>query len=110
MSPRYRVCPHPGCGTITNGRLCIEHSKLKRKDKDPEQRAFYGSAGWKKKSLEKRTRNPICEVCRDAFSVSVDHIDGNWRNNEDSNLRAVCTNCHDTKSGREHVAKSRRTR
>jgi endogenous inhibitor of DNA gyrase (YacG/DUF329 family) len=49
----------------------------------------------------------------------ADHIDGNWRNNSESNLRLVCPNCDSLSptygalnkgNGRENRAVSKRTR
>lgn len=41
-------------------------------------------------------------ICRTNPSTNVDHIDGNWRNNERSNLRALCSECERTRTGRQH--------
>lgn len=42
----------------------------------------------------------VCEICKRAewrgkkIPLEVDHIDGNFKNNEFSNLRLLCRNCH----------------
>lgn len=35
-------------------------------------------------------RNPVTG----RVSVTVDHIDGDWQNNREDNLRLLCPNCH----------------
>ncbi|MFD9289855.1 HNH endonuclease [Streptomyces sp. NPDC060030] len=41
--------------------------------------------------------------------LEVDHIDGNWRNNQPQNLRLLCPNCHSTTDTYRGRGKGRRT-
>ncbi|MFE2018619.1 HNH endonuclease [Streptomyces sp. NPDC059499] len=41
--------------------------------------------------------------------LEVDHIDGNWRNNQQQNLRLLCPNCHSTTDTYRGRGKGRRT-
>ncbi len=42
------------------------------------------------------------------LSLEVDHIDGDWRNNQPENLRLLCPNCHSTTDTYRGRAKGRR--
>lgn len=40
------------------------------------------------------------------LTLHIDHVDGDWRNNEKSNLRFLCPNCHsqtETYGNKKHV-------
>ncbi|WP_411119120.1 HNH endonuclease signature motif containing protein [Streptomyces sp. 058-1L] len=41
--------------------------------------------------------------------LEVDHIDGNWRNNQPQNLRFLCPNCHSTTDAYRGRGEGRRT-
>jgi 5-methylcytosine-specific restriction endonuclease McrA len=38
--------------------------------------------------------NPICQVCGNAFSEHMHHVDHNTFNTDPANLQAVCVRCH----------------
>lgn len=97
-------CGTPGCPQIVRGKpRCPAHT-IERK-KDPAQAKYYGSSAWQQLRAVIRRQQPICQVCRRAPSQSVDHIDGDWKNNATENLRGACNPCHATKSGSEHFKK-----
>jgi hypothetical protein len=78
-----------------------------------------------KRYLRRKFNNQCC-VCRWAevntktglVPLVADHIDGNWRNNSEDNLRLICPNCDSLThtyaalnkgKGRENRAKSKRS-
>lgn len=50
----------------------------------------------------KRRKKPACEECGfvavHPCQLEIDHIDGNKKNNDPSNHRTVCANCHRLKT------------
>jgi 5-methylcytosine-specific restriction endonuclease McrA len=46
----------------------------------------------------------VCQICgfvpEDLCQLDVDHIDGNRKNNDPSNLQTLCANCHRLKTKR----------
>ena len=56
----------------------------------------------RKRRPYKKFKGLICEFCGfkpiHACQLDVDHIDGNHKNNNPSNLQTLCSNCHRLKS------------
>jgi 5-methylcytosine-specific restriction enzyme A len=107
-----RPCRVPGCPAThrnLNGH-CDAHQEgaepQGRRPKDPEQQRFYNSTRWKRLRAGVRAEEPLCRLClqieRVAPTEIIDHIDGNWRNNERSNLRGLCRPCNDRITGQQH--------
>lgn len=105
MKPLH-TCSVASCPTLVrNGPRCPAHTitREQRNPKDPRQAQFYGSTRWKKLRAMVKARDPICKICRRKPTQEADHIDDNWENNDyDNNLQGVCSDCHATKSGRQH--------
>jgi len=54
------------------------------------RRALLDNAGWKCSECGWDKPNPITGKP----ILAIDHIDGNWKNNNSSNLKVICYNCH----------------
>ena len=56
----------------------------------------------KKRHPYRLSKKSECELCGfipvDLCQLDVDHIDGNHKNNEVSNLQTLCANCHRLKT------------
>lgn len=109
MSPTR--APHPcatsGCPElVVHGSHCPGHEATRRQ-KDPEQERFYGSARWKAIRALVRRQQPICRICHVNPTSVIDHRDGDWKNNDLSNLRGLCTSCNASHTARQHRAKAR---
>lgn len=99
-----RICSAPGCGVIVERGRCTAHAvtQQERRFKDPEQQRFYNSTRWKQLRAIVRSQEPRCRICTVNQSTNVDHIDGNWSNNDRANLRALCSSCEKTRTGQQH--------
>jgi hypothetical protein len=75
----------------------------------PKANKIYCCRGCKEKSRRARNASPyrvykkfICERCNfipeHRCQLDVDHIDGNNKNNDPSNLITLCANCHRLKT------------
>ena len=97
-------CRYPGCPKLVPGRYCEEHQKLvdkqyERYERDPAEKKRYGRA-WKRIRDRYIATHPLCEEClkhgvytpatevhhRLPLSRGGTHID--------SNLEALCHECH----------------
>lgn len=97
-------CAQPGCPVLVYGASRCAAHKVERR-KDPEQARFYGSSRWQSIRSLIRHRDPLCVMCSREPSKIVDHIDGDWRNNDPSNLRGLCAACNASHTGRQHQGK-----
>src|SRR2546428_11993636 len=64
----------------------------------PSDEKFTKSAEWKKR-IRPRIRqrdSHTCQYCgfRSEKGMQVNHVDGNPKNNDDSNLETICGDCH----------------
>lgn len=86
----------------------IEGAKLRSRTKkrDPNNILCFSSSERRvprkllHRALQEIGRVYECETCGISthndlpITLEIDHIDGNWKNNERENLRYVCPNCH----------------
>lgn len=94
---RTAVCDVCGPTSITlrDGRVDKLNSKY---------RCSFLAAKNKRHSLRPHTRyrKESCETCgfipQHGSQLDVDHIDGNSKNNDPSNLQTLCANCHRLKT------------
>ncbi|MDQ8644368.1 HNH endonuclease signature motif containing protein [Enterococcus sp. FR169] len=116
-----KQCNHAGCRELVpfNEKYCQKHQKTVKRvyKKDYHERkanegryfAFYRSKAWRKLSYTYRLNHPVCEECLShgiiVKSDMVDHMEeirDNWdRRYDETNLRALCWSCHNTKTARE---------
>ena len=58
----------------------------------------FTSSVWRAIRAEQLGNEPLCRLCAERDRVTpanvVDHIDGNPRNNDPSNLQSLCRPCH----------------
>lgn len=101
-------CAAPGCTELTHGRLCPRH-EAERKARLDARRGSAAKRGydarWRKIRQQVLNEEPLCRFCLEAGRVTsatdVDHIDGNPRNNDRSNLRPLCHECHSRRTARD---------
>lgn len=92
-----RPCNYPGCpATVSKGGYCDKHKG--KRISDPDRQRFETSAQWGRIRRAYLAKHPLCEDCLEQgiteLAEEVHHKDGDWRNNAESNLRALSTACH----------------
>lgn len=79
-----------------------ERKREKEELRGTKQERGYGGE-WERISKIYRQAHPVCELCRDAVAVDVDHkipfqsVDDSLRTAW-SNLQSVCRKCHNEKT------------
>lgn len=95
-----RPCLHTACPElVTVGSYCKAHDRGYDRRRPSSSVRGYDST-WRKIRSAKLNRDPFCYSCGDPAN-EVDHIDGNARNNDPSNLRSACKPCHSRRTARE---------
>lgn len=110
-----RPCKHPGCaGLVRDGSgYCQAHQGDRKTNRFADDRRAsasergYGHA-WKllRESVMRRDCG-LCQPCRDrgqvTLAVQVDHIvpKAEGGTDDESNLQAICSDCHKSKTARE---------
>ena len=113
-----RVCPTPGCPTLTDGGRCPAHVKqADRARGTASQRGYTSKAhrvGFREQVL---ARDPICKVCRIRPSTVADHYPVSRRDlleqgldaNDPARGRGVCHDCHSRETARHQPGGWNRT-
>jgi hypothetical protein len=73
-------------------RLGVSRATAKQRTERP-----HNSHRWRKVRKMSATTEPLCRLCKSAMST-VDHIDGNPKNQRTFNLQSLCTPCHGWKT------------
>ena len=104
------VCPVFGCAEITDGGRCAKcKGEADRVRGTAAQRGYSGKA-WRFARLVVLRRDPVCVMCKKAFSTVADHYPISRRDlvamgirNPDApeRLRALCASCHSSETA-EH--------
>lgn len=102
----FKKCLWPQCQEkILTGSYCDTHKKQKQSEydatRDPDSTRFYNSRRWKLLRQMKLNKNPLCEICllegKIQVADMVDHVDGDFNNNDEDNHMSLCNACHNKK-------------
>jgi 5-methylcytosine-specific restriction protein A len=107
-----RVCSQPGCPTIyptSEGTRCAEHRRAADRARGTARDRGYTTPGHQAFRTAVLHRDPICVLCRRAFSTVADHyprsrkelIELGLNPNDPHAGRGLCKPCHDTSTA-EH--------
>ena len=105
-SAPLRPCAAQGCGTLVKSGRCPTHRSQEHREEDTHrgsrQARGYGRAWEKIRAFILRRDHYLCQVCRRATATEVDHIIEKADGGEDTptNLQAIFSPCHATKTGR----------
>jgi 5-methylcytosine-specific restriction protein A len=116
-----KFCLEQGCKSYAEPKSyrCTTHKRAhintwNTTQRDPNVKAFYASAAWKRTREKKLSANPVCELCQDQPAAQVHHI---VKASEDvaqrlvmANLQSTCASCHarETVKERKDSAKNKK--
>jgi len=106
--PTRRVCPTPGCPTLTNGGRCDRCTRTADRARGTSRDRGYRSPEHQAFRTAVLDRDPICVVCDLAASTVADHhphsrrdlIDMGLDPNDPQRGRGVCATCHNKSTAR----------
>lgn len=79
----------------------------RKRHRKPDTRPTACKRGYDRRHRDRRAvmiaRYPLCQSCHEAFSIDMDHIDGNAFNNDPRNLQMLCRSCHAKKTRRQQL-------
>lgn len=100
-----KVCNIPGCPTLFEGNSgrCPTHAREADRARGTSRDRGYNTPGHRAFRTAVLTRDPVCVLCRKAFSTVADHyprsrrelIDLGLNPNDPAHGRGLCKPCHD---------------
>lgn len=103
MPRARRVCPKPGCPTLTDTGRCDTHQRQADQARGTAKQRGYNTPGHRHFREAVLARDPICKQCHAARSTVADHYPLSRRDLEMAGLnpndptqgRGLCKPCHD---------------
>jgi hypothetical protein len=92
------TCSTPGCAGVPVYRgQCPAHVQWHNGQRERGRRLM------RRRARLTRERGARCELCRRPGPLELHHLDGNPTNDEDRNLRLVCSDCHAELTREQHL-------
>lgn len=103
-----KVCPQPGCPTLTDAGRCPTHRRQADQARGTAAQRGYGHDHATRFRPAVLHRDPICVLCLIAFSTVADHhplsrrelVDAGEDPNDPRHGRGLCASCHNTETAR----------
>jgi len=99
-----KITPYPGYKYCSNScQMAYQHEQYVKRWLDGKESGLQGHgvvSGHVKRYLRTKYNNRCClcgwsevNIVTGQVPLVADHMDGNWRNNVEDNLRLICPNC-----------------
>ena len=73
----------------------------KKKERQGAQHSFYRGVIWGRARKAHLRKQPLCVRCGTWRDLTVDHINGDWRETRSDNLQTLCRSCHGKKTAED---------